>query len=84
SCYSSLLDTEEWINGTCNEPCVRQCPDSEVVIRPSPVLVTLPGPVMCTFPQHSRVGAMGAPGVGPGFGGSFGLGGYGGLYGGLV
>ncbi|CAM5084169.1 unnamed protein product, partial [Natator depressus] len=54
-----------------NEPCVRQCPDSEVLIRPSPVVVTLPGPILSTFPQHTGVGAIGAPVVGPGFGGSF-------------
>nr|XP_023970237.1 claw keratin-like [Chrysemys picta bellii] len=73
------------VTGTCNEPCVRQCQDSEVVIRPSPVVVTLPGPILSNFPQHSAVGAVGAPVVGPGFGGSFGHGGYGygGLYGGL-
>uniref|UniRef100_A0A8C3T903 Keratin n=1 Tax=Chelydra serpentina TaxID=8475 RepID=A0A8C3T903_CHESE len=74
------------VSGSCNEPCVRQCPDSEVVIRPSPVVITLPGPILSNFPQHSGVGAVGAPVVGPGNGGSFGLGGlssYGGRYGGL-
>ncbi|CAM4503344.1 unnamed protein product, partial [Caretta caretta] len=73
------------VTGSCNLPCVRQCPDSEVVIRPSPVVVTLPGPILSNFPQHSGVGAIGAPVVGPGFGGSFGPGGlygYGGRYGG--
>uniref|UniRef100_A0A8C3FD36 Keratin n=1 Tax=Chrysemys picta bellii TaxID=8478 RepID=A0A8C3FD36_CHRPI len=49
------------VSGSCNEPCVRQCPDSEVVIRPSPVVVTLPGPILSTFPQQSGVGAVGAP-----------------------
>ncbi|XP_044883632.1 claw keratin-like isoform X2 [Mauremys mutica] len=71
------------VTGTCNEPCVRQCQDSEVVIRPSPVVVTLPGPILSNFPQYSAVGAVGAPVVGPGYGGSFGWGGYGGHYGGL-
>ncbi|XP_044883594.1 claw keratin-like [Mauremys mutica] len=71
------------VTGTCNEPCVRQCQDSEVIIRPSPVVVTLPGPILSNFPQHSAVGAVGAPVVGPGYGGSFGWGGYGGHYGGL-
>ncbi|XP_039369503.1 claw keratin-like [Mauremys reevesii] len=74
------------VSGSCNEPCVRQCPDSEVIIRPSPVAVTIPGPILSTFPQHSEVGAVGAPVVGPGYGGSFGYGGlngYGGAYGGL-
>ncbi|CAM5086386.1 unnamed protein product, partial [Natator depressus] len=73
------------VTGSCNVPCVRQCPDSEVVIRPSPVVVTLLGPILSNFPQHSGVGAIGAPVVGPGFGGSFGPGGlygYGGRYGG--
>ncbi|XP_044865300.1 claw keratin-like isoform X2 [Mauremys mutica] len=74
------------VTGSFNEPCVRQCPDSEVVIRPSPVVVTLPGPILSNFPQQSKVAAVGAPVVGAGFGGSFGLGGlygYGGHYGGL-
>ncbi|XP_039345724.1 claw keratin-like [Mauremys reevesii] len=72
------------VTGTCNEPCVRQCQDSEVIIRPSPVVVTIPGPILSNFPQHSAVGAVGAPVVGPGFGGTFGPGGfgYGGRYGG--
>ncbi|XP_043364439.1 claw keratin-like [Dermochelys coriacea] len=73
------------VTGSCNEPCVRQCPDSEVLIRPSPVVMTLPGPILSNFPQHSGVGAVGAPVVGPGFGGSLGHGGlygYGGRYGG--
>uniref|UniRef100_A0A8C4VU15 Beta-keratin-like protein n=1 Tax=Gopherus evgoodei TaxID=1825980 RepID=A0A8C4VU15_9SAUR len=74
------------VSGSCNEPCVRQCPDSEVLIQPSPVVVTIPGPILSTFPQQSEVGAVGAPVVGSGYGGSFGLGGlygYGGPYGGL-
>ncbi|CAM4626243.1 unnamed protein product, partial [Lepidochelys kempii] len=74
------------VSGSWNEPCVRQCPDSEVVIRPSPVVVTIPGPILSTFPQQSEVAAVGAPVVGAGYGGSFGLGGlygYGGRYGGL-
>ncbi|CAM5084080.1 unnamed protein product, partial [Natator depressus] len=74
------------VTGSFNEPCIRQCPDSEVLIRPSPVVVTLPGPILSNFPQHTGVGAIGAPVVGPGFGGSFspgGLYGYGGHYGGL-
>uniref|UniRef100_A0A8C3FFJ7 Beta-keratin-like protein n=1 Tax=Chrysemys picta bellii TaxID=8478 RepID=A0A8C3FFJ7_CHRPI len=74
------------VTGSANEPCVRQCPDSEVVIRPSPVVVTLPGPILSNFPQQSEVAAVGAPVVGAGFGGSYGLGGlygYGGHYGGL-
>ncbi|CAM5084084.1 unnamed protein product, partial [Natator depressus] len=63
------------VTGSCNEPCVRQCPDSEVVIRTSLVVVTLPGPILSNFPQHTGVGAVGAPVVGPSFGGSFGPGG---------
>ncbi|XP_030410364.1 claw keratin-like [Gopherus evgoodei] len=74
------------VTGSSNEPCVRQCPDSEVVITPSPVVVTIPGPILSNFPQQSEVAAVGAPVVGAGLGGSFGWGGlrgHGGLYGGL-
>ncbi|XP_048144834.1 claw keratin-like [Corvus hawaiiensis] len=64
---------------TCNEPCVRQCPDSTVVIQPPASVVTFPGPILSSFPQHSSVGSAGAPFVGGGSGGSFGgRGGYGG------
>uniref|UniRef100_A0A452HBY8 Keratin n=1 Tax=Gopherus agassizii TaxID=38772 RepID=A0A452HBY8_9SAUR len=52
------------VSGSCNEPCVRQCPDSKVLIRQSPFVTTLPGPIL-TF---------GAPVVRPAFEGSFGLG----------
>ncbi|XP_050776443.1 claw keratin-like [Gopherus flavomarginatus] len=74
------------VTGSSNEPCVRQCPDSKVVIRPSAVVVTLPGPILSNFPQQSEVAAIGAPVVGASFRGSFGLGGlygYGGHYGAL-
>uniref|UniRef100_A0A8C4VFC6 Beta-keratin-like protein n=1 Tax=Gopherus evgoodei TaxID=1825980 RepID=A0A8C4VFC6_9SAUR len=74
------------VTGSSNKPCVRQCPDSEVVIRPSPVVVTLSGSILSNFPQQSEVAAVGAPVVGAGLGGSYGLGGlygYGGHYGGL-
>ncbi|XP_071890334.1 feather keratin 2 isoform X2 [Anas platyrhynchos] len=73
---------------SCNEPCVRQCEDSRVVIQPPAVLVTLPGPILSSFPQNTAVGssasaavgsnlsAQGVPISGGGFGG-FGLGGLG-------
>ncbi|XP_031949212.1 claw keratin-like [Corvus moneduloides] len=71
---------------TCNEPCVRQCPDSTVVIQPPASVVTFPGPILSSFPQHSSVGSAGAPFVGGGssgrrggYGGSGGYGGYGGF-----
>ncbi|XP_064354960.1 claw keratin-like [Dromaius novaehollandiae] len=71
---------------SCNEPCVRQCPDSTVVIQPPAVAVTIPGPILSSFPQHSIVGSAGVPGIAGGYGGTFGgRGGYGGLggFGGL-
>ncbi|NXX19664.1 KRFT protein, partial [Podargus strigoides] len=34
---------------SCNEPCVRQCQNSTVVIQPSPMVVTLPGPILSSF-----------------------------------
>ncbi|XP_029821769.1 claw keratin-like [Manacus vitellinus] len=52
---------------TCNEPCVRQCPDSTVVIQPPASVVTFPGPILSSFPQQSVVGSAGAPGVGGGY-----------------
>ncbi|KAM6331153.1 uncharacterized protein FN964_015267 [Alca torda] len=65
---------------TANEPCVRQCPDSTVVIQPPASVVTFPGPILSSFPQYSIVGSAGAPGVAGGYGGTFGgRGGYGGL-----
>ncbi|NXS29298.1 KRFB protein, partial [Pomatostomus ruficeps] len=65
---------------SCNEPCVRQCQDSSVVITPSPVLITLPGPIMTSFPQNTAVelSAQGQPiSGGFGFGLGYGLGGLG-------
>ncbi|NXP96377.1 KRSC protein, partial [Passerina amoena] len=64
-----------------NEPCVQQCPDSRALILPPPVVVTIPGPVLSTFPQESVVGSSGPalPGrsfssrSSQGYGGSFGL-----------
>ncbi|XP_015739860.1 claw keratin-like [Coturnix japonica] len=71
-----------------NEACVRQCPDSTVLIQPPPVVVTMPGPILSSFPQNAVVGSAGVPAIGAGLGGSFGrsagfggLGGYGGSYG---
>ncbi|KAF1471075.1 Claw keratin, partial [Pygoscelis antarcticus] len=67
---------------SANEPCVRQCPDSTVVIQPPASVVTSPGPILSSFPQYSIVGSAGFPGVGGGYGGTFGgrggFGGYGG------
>ncbi|XP_068275121.1 uncharacterized protein [Nyctibius grandis] len=78
---------------SCNEPCVRQCQDSHVVIEPSPVVVTLPGPILSSFPQNTAVGSSTSAAVGSilssegvpinsgGFGlGGFGLGGFGSGY----
>uniref|UniRef100_A0A452GMP3 Keratin n=1 Tax=Gopherus agassizii TaxID=38772 RepID=A0A452GMP3_9SAUR len=82
-CYPECGVARPWpVTGACNQPCVRQCPDSELVIRPSLVVVTHPGPILSNFSQHSAVGAVGAPAIRPGFGCSFGWVGYGGRYGG--
>ncbi|KFO94130.1 Scale keratin, partial [Buceros rhinoceros silvestris] len=45
------------IADSCNEPCVRQCPDSTTVIQPPPVVVTLPGAILSTFPQGAVEGS---------------------------
>ncbi|NXY53140.1 KRFB protein, partial [Callaeas wilsoni] len=49
---------------SCNEPYVRQCQDSSVIINPSPVLVTLTGPIMTSFPQITAVGSTASAAVG--------------------
>ncbi|XP_010567622.1 PREDICTED: feather keratin-like [Haliaeetus leucocephalus] len=70
---------------SCNEPCVRQCEDSRVVIQPSTVVVTLPGPILSSFPQNTAVGSSSSAAVGHGLrsqgvpvsSGGFGFGGLG-------
>ncbi|XP_021232261.1 feather keratin 1-like isoform X2 [Numida meleagris] len=49
---------------SCNEPSVRQGQDSRVVIQPSPVVVTLPGPILSSFPQNTAVGSSTSAAVG--------------------
>ncbi|NXD46854.1 KRF2 protein, partial [Copsychus sechellarum] len=49
---------------SCNECCVRQCQDSTVAIQPSPVVVTLPGPILSSFPQNTVVGSSTSAAVG--------------------
>ncbi|NWR59459.1 KRSC protein, partial [Bucorvus abyssinicus] len=69
------LNRSQPVADSRNEPCIRQCPDSEVVIRPPPVAVILPGPILSSFPQNSVVTSSGAPILGGslgGFGGSLG------------
>ncbi|XP_053944015.1 feather beta keratin-like, partial [Cuculus canorus] len=60
SCYNACLPCQPCgptpLANSCNEPCFRQCQDSRVVIEPSPVVVTLPGPILSSFPQNTAVG----------------------------
>ncbi|XP_027560604.1 feather keratin 4-like [Neopelma chrysocephalum] len=49
---------------SCTEPCVRQCQDSTYVIQPSPVVVTLPGPILSSFPQNTAVGSSASAALG--------------------
>ncbi|RLV76665.1 hypothetical protein DV515_00016749, partial [Chloebia gouldiae] len=44
--------------------CIRQYQDSTVFIQPSPVLVTLPGPILSSFPQNTTVGSSTSAAVG--------------------
>ncbi|NWW42808.1 KRF4 protein, partial [Pedionomus torquatus] len=68
SCYNQCQPS--WPCGltplanSCNEPCVRQCQDSTVVIQPSPMVVTLPGPILSSFPQNTVVGSSTSAAVG--------------------
>ncbi|NXD05069.1 KRFB protein, partial [Certhia familiaris] len=53
SCYDLCAPTScgpTPLANSCSEPCVRQCQDSTVVIQPSPVVLTLPGPILSSFP----------------------------------
>ncbi|NWI12243.1 KRF4 protein, partial [Crypturellus soui] len=47
-----------------NEPCVRQCQASTVVIDPPPVLVALPGPILSSFPQNIVMGSSTSAAIG--------------------
>ncbi|XP_021232459.1 feather keratin 4-like [Numida meleagris] len=67
SCYERCPSTScgpTPLANSCSEPCVRQCQDSRVVIQPSPVVVTLPGPILSSFPQITTVGSSASAAVG--------------------
>ncbi|NXA16671.1 KRF2 protein, partial [Sapayoa aenigma] len=68
SCYSPCLPCQPCgptpLANSCNECCVRQCQDSTVSIQPSPVVVTLPGPILSSFPQNTVVGSSTSAAVG--------------------
>ncbi|GAB0199300.1 feather keratin Cos1-1/Cos1-3/Cos2-1 [Grus japonensis] len=68
SCYNQCLPCQPCgptpLANSCNEPCVRQCQNSTVVIEPSPVVVILPGPILSSFPQSTAVGSSTSAAVG--------------------
>ncbi|NXO09759.1 KRF2 protein, partial [Oriolus oriolus] len=68
SCYTSCRPCQPCgptpLANSCNECCVRQCQDSTVAIQPSPVVVTLPGPILSSFPQNTVVGSSTSAAVG--------------------
>uniref|UniRef100_A0A8C3KVE7 Keratin n=1 Tax=Chrysolophus pictus TaxID=9089 RepID=A0A8C3KVE7_CHRPC len=68
SCYSQCVPCRPCgptpLASSCNEPCVRQCQNSNVVIEPSPVVVTLPGPILSSFPQNTGVCSSASAAVG--------------------
>ncbi|NWY96452.1 KRFA protein, partial [Loxia curvirostra] len=49
---------------SCNEPGALLCQDFRVIIPPTPVLVTLAGPIMTSFPQNHAVGSTSSAAVG--------------------
>ncbi|XP_009094973.2 feather beta keratin-like [Serinus canaria] len=88
ACYNRCSPTP--LANSCNEPCALQCQDSRVIIDPSPVLVTLPGPIMTSFPQNTAVGSTSSAALGTELNaqgqpisGGFGFGGFGYGLGGL-
>ncbi|XP_065603742.1 feather keratin Cos1-1/Cos1-3/Cos2-1-like [Cyrtonyx montezumae] len=68
SCYTQCVPCRPCgptpLASSCNEPCVRQCQNSNIVIEPSPVVVTLPGPILSSFPQNTVVGSSTSAAVG--------------------
>ncbi|NXW99976.1 KRF4 protein, partial [Larus smithsonianus] len=68
SCYNQCLPCRPCgptpLANSCNEPCVRQCQNSTVIIEPSPVVVTLPGPILSSFPQNTVVGSSTSAAIG--------------------
>ncbi|XP_030821870.1 feather keratin 3-like [Camarhynchus parvulus] len=68
SCYTRCQPCQPCgptpLGSSCNERCVRQCQDSTVFIQPSPVVVTLPGPILSSFPQNTAVGSSTSAAVG--------------------
>ncbi|XP_037267233.1 feather keratin Cos1-1/Cos1-3/Cos2-1-like [Falco rusticolus] len=68
SCYSQCMPCRPCgptpLANSCNEPCVRQCQNSTVVIEPPAVVVTLPGPILSSFPQNTVVGSSTSAAVG--------------------
>ncbi|NXJ72737.1 KRF4 protein, partial [Rostratula benghalensis] len=68
SCYNQCLPCQPCgptpLANSCNEPCVRQCQNSTVVIEPPAVVVTLPGPILSSFPQNTLVGSSTSAAVG--------------------
>ncbi|RLV76613.1 hypothetical protein DV515_00016801 [Chloebia gouldiae] len=68
SCYTPCRPCQPCgptpLANSCNECCVRQCQDSHVAIQPSPVVVTLPGPILSSFPQNTAVGSSTSAAVG--------------------
>ncbi|XP_074018978.1 feather keratin Cos2-3-like [Numenius arquata] len=68
SCYNQCLPCRPCgptpLANSCNEPCVRQCQNSTIVIEPPAVVVTLPGPILSSFPQNTVVGSSTSAAVG--------------------
>ncbi|XP_075027922.1 feather keratin Cos2-3-like [Calonectris borealis] len=68
SCYNPCLPCRPCgptpLANSCNEPCVRQCQNSTIIIQPSPVVVTLPGPILSSYPQNTVVGSSTSAAVG--------------------
>ncbi|NWI08143.1 KRF4 protein, partial [Crypturellus soui] len=60
SCYELCMPCRP----CANEPCVRQCQASTVIIDPPPVLVALSGPGLSSFPQYTIVGSSTSAAVG--------------------
>ncbi|NWQ84706.1 KRF4 protein, partial [Columbina picui] len=57
SCYNQCLPCQPFcltpLTNSCNEPCVRQCQNSTMVIEPLTVMATLSHTILSSFPQNT-------------------------------
>ncbi|NXL98523.1 KRFA protein, partial [Tyrannus savana] len=56
------------LTSSCSEPSFTHCADWTVYIEPSPVVVTMSGPILTSFPQSTALGSSLSAAVGSSLG----------------